>query len=188
MNRTRRANTTKIDAAGLICALLVSSLLAYVLVGSGLDAASRLKVEASALSEELDYLGKLSQILDQGDLTIEILENNIKTVEKRLPSTMEFQEFYTTLTDKAQKEGIRVSQIKKGQTLDLESYSEMPVSLSAVAEFDLIHNFLSSLSTMDRLTTLESLLIRVADDPRLCTIDLVVKIYSSGSGETAHGA
>lgn len=188
MSKTTRVNTTKIDAAGLISALLVSFLIAYVLVGSELDAASRLKVEALALSDELSYLQELSQSMEQGDLTIDMLENHMKDVEKRLPSTMEFQEFYTTLTATAQERGVRVSQIKQGEISDRESYIEMPVSVSAVAEFDSFHNFLFSLSTLDRLTTLESLSIRVADQPHLCNIDMVVIIYSSGSEETAHGA
>ena len=188
MINTSRVNTTKIDAIGLISALLVSSLIAYVLVGSGLDNASRLKVEASALSEELSYLQELSRSLEQGDLTIEMLANNMKMVEKRLPKTMEFQEFSATLTAMAQEAEVRISQLKQGQQSDRESYSEMTVAVSAVAEFESFHQFLLSLSTLERVTTLESLSIRVADEPQLCAIDMVLKIYSRRSEEAAHGA
>lgn len=188
MNNTTRVNTTKIDAVGLISALLVSSLIAYVMVGSGLDVASRLKAEASTLSDELSYLQELSRSLEQGDLTIEMLENNMKLVEKRLPKTMGFQEFYATLTARAQEEGIRISQVKQGEIVDRKSYSEMTVSVSAVAEFDQFHRFLFSLSTMDRLSTMESLSIRVADEPHLCAIDMVLIIYSCEDKEISHGA
>lgn len=188
MSKTTRVNTSRIDAAGLISALLVSILFAYVLIGSGLNTASRLKVEASTLSDELDYLRGLSQSLEQGDLTVEMLENNMNAVEKRLPNTMDFQDFYTALTTNAQKEGIRVSKVKQGETIDRESYNEMSVSVSAIAEFSRFHRFLFSLSTMDRLITLESLSIRVSDDPHLCAIEMVLKIYSCEDKETAHGA
>lgn len=180
-------STTKIDAAGLISALVVSLLFAYALIGSEMDEASGLRIEASALTEELSYLEALSQSLEYGELTIETLEDNMKAVEKRLPDTMNFQEFYTVLTANAQEEGVRVSEVKQGEAIDSEAYREMPVSVSAVAGFESFHRFLFSLSTLDRLTTLESLSIRVADEPHLCDIEMVVKIYSSGTEETAHG-
>lgn len=188
MNKATRVNTSRIDAAGLISAVLVSLLFAYALIGSGLDTASHLKVEASVLSDELNYLKELSRSLEQGDLTIEMLEGNMDAVEKRLPNAMNFQEFYATLTARAQEEGIHISQVKQGEIVDRESYSEMTVSVSAVAEFDQFHRFLFSLSTMDRLSTMESLSICVADEPHLCAIDMVLIIYSCEDKEISHGA
>ncbi len=188
MRKMARVNTTKIDAAGMIAALVVSLSFTYVFVGGGLRRAGELRVEASALTEELDYLTELSETLAKGEQTLEALENNMRVLNERLPAEMDFQDFYRALNAKAKEDEVLISQVRPGEASEKEEYIEMPVSISATAEFERFHNFLFSISSLNRLTTLEHLSVRVSDQPHLCDIEMIVKIYAARSEETTRGS
>lgn len=188
MRKMKRVNTTKIDAAGFLSAVSVSLLLAYFLFGNGLTKASQLEAEAAVLSTELDYLTELSESLENGDVTVERLESSMSALEERVPNTLDFQDFYRVLTVLATEDGVRISQVNQGEVSIGETYTSMPVSVAAVADFESFHAFLYSLASLDRLVTLDRLYVKVSSQPELCDIDMTIKIYSLETAESSHGA
>ena len=188
MTKAIRVSTTKIDVAGILAAVSVSLLVAYFVLGNGLRSASRLEVEASALSAELEYLTDLSESLENGEVTVETLESNMDELEKRLPNTLAFQDFYRVLTVKATKDGVRVSHVKQGEVYVGETYTAMPISIEAVSDFEKFHTFLHTLANLDRLVTVDRLSVKVSSRPELCDIDMTIRIYALGTEESSHGA
>ena len=188
MTKAIRVSTTKIDAAGILTALSVSLLVAYLLLGNGLRRTSELEVEASALSAELEYLTDLSASLENGEVTVETLESNMDELEKRLPNTLAFQDFYRVLTVMAKKDGVRVSQVQQGEVYVGDTFAALPVSVVAVADFEKFHTFLHSLANHDRLVTLDRMSVKVSSQPELCNIDMTIRIYALGTEESSDGA
>ena len=168
-----------IDIVGLLSTILLVVLIGYLFGGSSLQAVRELNDEQRKLAVRLEHLTELNNVIGQGKATLDDLKLGMAEISERLPLTMGFDQFYSSLTDFANKNKILISEMRPGEITKEDDYIELPISMNATAKFEDFHKFLFALNNMKRITKLDSLAIQVASKPEFCDVQMTIKIYAA---------
>lgn len=171
----------------LIVTLILVAAVGYWFLQGNLEKGERLAQEQATLAEELGQLTELAATIQRGEDLLQSLDSELGELHKRLPSAMDFQSFYGELTAMTNDYGVQVSEIRPGEIEQRQDHAEMSISVIAQASFGDLHRFVDAVSTQPRLTQLQRLDVRAADEPGICDFEMSVLIYSSSKEKTVNG-
>lgn len=168
-----------VDAAGLALTVVLAGLTGFVFVRASLAKVVEMQEEERRLTGEMGFMSQMATALSLGEETLDELEDSVAAVNRRLPSDMNFPDFYDAISDLADTYDVLLSQLKPGSIEENEGYREMSVSIRAIASFENFYLFLFDMGSLPRLTKLDSLAIRATRREQLCDIDMTVKIFAA---------
>jgi Tfp pilus assembly protein PilO len=177
-----------IDLTGMLVTGALALLVGAVFVGGSLQAIGGLTDEQRELTGQLGHLTELASTLGQGEEVLGALQEGLDEIDRRLPDSMDFEQFYTDLSRFATENQVAISGMQPGVILKEETYVEMPITLTATAAFEDFHQFFFALSNLTRLTKVDSLSLNGLEDTGMCAIDVTLRIYAAAqSEEGGHG-
>ena len=185
MATTPSSATKYIDLIGFLVLCLVAAASGYWGIGGSLKKTQALRTEHKQLMTQLAYMTELGNVLGEGEEKLNILRKEIEELDRLLPETIQFQDFYTMLHQCARQTNVLISDVQPEDIVARDGYMEMSVPFSLSATFENFYKFLLLITNSPRLTKLGHLSIRPSDITELFKISLTVDIYCAGQGEEA---
>ncbi|MCM2281626.1 MAG: type 4a pilus biogenesis protein PilO [Bdellovibrionaceae bacterium] len=169
--------------------------------GSSLDQA--LNVARAELKKEQEMLAKTEKAMKDLDRFKEELNSQqaqVREVMSFLPNQMNVSELVSTIQDRANQAGMRVTKSEpKDETKKVEFYESMPLQVELQGTYSQVAAFLSLLSKLPRLVTIDKIALRLdpkspPDNPKLAFAATIIgyrfvpEEKKDGAQPTAGGA
>ncbi len=168
----------RIDQVMLALTVIVAAGLAVAFLGRGVSALRYVKSQEESLVERLEYLTEVAAMFGEGEETLTFLQERTEQLNERLPMRVDYQSFYSTLTNIAEREGVDLLEVTQQDIRSEPDYLELPVAIRAEATYEDLYAFLNGLRTMPRLVKVFSIEIGMTDEIPICSVDLDIRIYS----------
>ncbi len=101
---------------------------------------------------------------------------------KLLPPEEKPEEIINLLQQRATQNGVKINNLSRGAPVPGGEYTELPYSLEVTSNFHDLVKFISELSTLSRLVTVEGIKISESKaDEKSCDASFVAKFYKVGT-------
>ena len=168
-----------VDWAGFGTTLAVAVVLAYVLVGGDWRRMEAAALERITIDEEMYRLSQVSTTVQEGERAVMELREQIDALNRQLPASLQFGDFYSLLTSLAREHEVDIVSIQPGAITKEPDYVMTPVTVEASSNLQEFYQFLAELRSLPRLNKIEELSIQSAGGPKSCTVSLVLNIYAA---------
>lgn len=147
---------------------------------------------SEAMAEVNEKLAKLDQleeaarrISDLGD-EIDRLTEAIAAFEEKLPAQREVEVILKQVWELAAKEGLTPKSVHADKKLDTAQYSELPLKMVFVGNFDGFYSFLLELEKLPRITQLSKMKLKKLNDQEgQMQADIVLSIFFEGANKSS---
>ncbi len=146
----------------------------------------KLEKKYQRISMDLQTARLAANRLPQLEIEIKKLQYLWEKAIKLLPTKEKPEEIINLLQQRATQNGVKINKLTRNAPVAKGEYTELPYSLEVTANYHDLVKFISELSTLSRLVTVEGIKITTSKtDEKTCSASFVAKFYSVG---TAAGA
>lgn len=123
------------------------------------------RAEIEAKQQKLDQLELATQHIDDLGGEIDRLAEAVGIFEAKLPAEKEVEVVLKDVWELAARHGLRPSSVRADRSVQSSRYSELPLRMNIVGNFDGFYSFLLDLEQLERITRVpEMRLVRKAND------------------------
>jgi len=134
------------------------------------------------LSKELQTARLAASRLPQLEIEIKKLQYLWEKALKLLPPEEKPEEIINLLQQRATQNGVKINKLSRNAPVSKGEYTELPYSLDVTSNFHALVRFISELSTLSRLVTVEGIKITQSKlDDKSCDASFVAKFYRVGT-------
>lgn len=110
------------------------------------------RTEIRAKQEKLDKLELATQQLDDLGAEIDRLAESVELFEAKLPAHKEVEVVLKDVWQLAARHDLKPSSVRADRTVRSNHYSELPLRMNIMGDFDGFYSFLLDLERLDRIT------------------------------------
>ncbi|MEN3044253.1 MAG: type 4a pilus biogenesis protein PilO [Candidatus Hydrothermales bacterium] len=141
-----------------------------------------LETRHSEISKDLTAARMAAARLPQLEIEIKKLQYLWEKALKLLPPEEKPEEVITLLQQRGTQNNVKIIKLTRNPPVPMGEYTELPYSLEVSANFHDLIKFISELSTLSRLVTVEGITINQSTDKeKTCGASFVAKFYSVGT-------
>ncbi|MEN3046484.1 MAG: type 4a pilus biogenesis protein PilO [Candidatus Hydrothermales bacterium] len=141
-----------------------------------------LEAKHSEISKDLSAARMAASRLPQLEIEIKKLQYLWEKALRLLPPEEKPEEVITLLQQRGSQNNVKIINLTRNPPVSMGEYTELPYSLEVNANFHDLVKFISELSTLSRLVTVEGITItQTKDEERTCKASFVAKFYSAGT-------
>ncbi len=134
------------------------------------------------VSRELQTARLAASKLPQLEIEIKKLQYLWEKALKLLPPKEKPEEIINLLQQRATQNGVKINKLSRNAPVSRGEYTELPYSLEITSNFHDLVKFISELSTLSRLVTVEGIKITQSkSDEKSCDASFVAKFYTVGT-------
>lgn len=169
-------------AAGIALLLAVAG---YLSIGMGIGRMRQLHLEEQQLAQELATLTEASNVVMTAEATLAELDAQREALARRMPRSLDFSNFYGSLTEAAEAAEVVLSGVEPGAVTQAPEYLALPIRLQAQGQFAALYEFVFHLTHVPRLIKVQRLQVKATEDPGTCALDMEVTVFASLPGAAA---
>ncbi|MEO0270545.1 MAG: type 4a pilus biogenesis protein PilO [candidate division WOR-3 bacterium] len=138
-----------------------------------------LEAKYSKISKELQTARIAAARLPELEIEIKKLQYLWEKALKLLPPEEKPEEVITLLQQRGTQNDVKIVKLSRNPPVSKGEYTELPYSLEVISNFHNLVNFISELSTLSRLVTVEGIKINQSkSQDRSCEASFVAKFYT----------
>lgn len=150
------------------------------------DQIKKLESKYSKISKELQTARIAAARLPELEIEIKKLQYLWEKVLKLLPPEEKPEEVITLLQQRGTQNNVKILKLSRNPPVSKGEYTELPYSLEVISSFHDLVNFISELSTLSRLVTVEGIKIdQSKSEDKSCGAFFVAKFYTVSTIEGA---
>jgi len=140
--------------------------------------------EVRAKQAKLQKLEQATKSFDDLGAEIDELKAAINTIEQQLPAQREVDVILREVWELAAKHKLRPNSVRPDKPIEQQHYTELPIKLVIVGDFDGFYEFLLAVEDLPRITRMPEMKLQTLQGPDVADgsmkADLVLSIFFAG--------
>lgn len=166
-------------AAGLLVSLLVVIADVYYITIPQLDELEVLENEEIALKTSFESKQKKAINLQDYRDQLEQIESSLGEMLKQMPTKAEVANLLVDISQTGLASGLEFKLFQPGAPVPKEFYSELPINIQVVGQYEELGLFVSGLASLPRIVTVHNVDIApISKDNSIMTMSAIIKTYN----------
>jgi type IV pilus assembly protein PilO len=138
---------------------------------------------------KLEQLSQATASMKDLGAEIDRLTQAVKVFEQKLPAQREVEVLLNQATELAGKQRLAVKSLRTDKAVAAAQYSEQPIKMVIVGDFDGFYSFLLDLERLKRITRMNQMqLKRIQNDEGQMQAEITLSIFFDPSGDSGKNA
>jgi type IV pilus assembly protein PilO len=138
---------------------------------------------------KLEQLSQATASMKDLGAEIDRLTQAVKVFEQKLPAQREVEVLLNQATELAGKQRLGVKSLRTDKAVAAAQYSEQPIKMVIVGDFDGFYSFLLDLERLKRITRMNQMqLKRIQNDEGQMQAEITLSIFFDPSGDNSKNA
>lgn len=138
---------------------------------------------------KLEQLSQATASMKDLGAEIDRLTQAVKVFEQKLPAQREVEVLLNQATELAGKQRLGVKSLRTDKAVAAAQYSEQPIKMVIVGDFDGFYSFLLDLERLKRITRMNQMqLKRIQNDEGQMQAEITLSIFFDPSGDSSKNA
>jgi Tfp pilus assembly protein PilO len=176
------------DIAALVLAVLVPTVAYFGYFKGRFRELSRLTRQQAELERQVADPDNICGRLVEGRKALRAYRSHIRRFMERITHREDAHRAVESIVSSARDAGIRIDEIRPGETVEGRTLSYLPISVSARAPFAKVYDFLLRIERGERVITVSRMETESKPHSERCTVQLELRVFFLNETDQAEGA